>query len=73
MTHQPDIWGLCINNETKCDDEYDEIKGVIPKIIWDEKNDQDLIERYKRGINKGYIETSLHKSCLTQTHPSRII
>jgi exonuclease III len=65
--------GMCVNNETKCDDIYDETKGVIPEILWDEEHDKDLIERYKHGISKGYIDDYLHKSCLTQTQPARII
>ena len=75
LCEPPDKYmGMCIDEKTtKCNDDYDEEKGVIPEIIWDKECDEDLMKRYELGISKGYIEKYLYKSCLTQTQRGRII
>jgi len=56
--------GLCIYNEDDCDLEYDEQKTIVPKLIWeDTEEDNKKKEKYDLGLKKGYIEDFLNKDC----------
>ena len=65
--------GVCVNNESICNNEYKKNATATPHIIFQE-GDEELREKYDYAMNrKGYVNNYLNNSCLEQTQEPRII